>query len=111
MKLQFPNIDGLGDTVLGPCLQFSQTKNKFVQVLHTGTTHWLTISNIGCCDGEVDIYDSFNHGQVNTHVKKQIANIMSGTKRLPITIQSVQQQDNGLWAFFYSLCSILTYRR
>jgi len=31
---------------------------QFVQILNKGNCHWLTISNIGCGPGEVNIFDS-----------------------------------------------------
>ena len=36
---QFPYVDGLEDTVLGPTFQFSVAGGEFVQVLHDGGLH------------------------------------------------------------------------
>ena len=46
LKKAFPGISGLEDTVLGSKLQFSVARGDFVQVLHDGNLHWLTVTNI-----------------------------------------------------------------
>ena len=35
------------------------SKNEFIQILHTGKGHRITITTIGCERGYVDVYDSF----------------------------------------------------
>ena len=45
LRKQFPSIDGLNDPVLGQHLQFPVARSTFVQILHDGSMHWLTISN------------------------------------------------------------------
>ena len=39
-------------------LSFEIEAAEFVQVLHIGCGHWVTVSTIGCAPGEVDIFDS-----------------------------------------------------
>lgn len=58
----FPNIAGLEDKTLGPELNFSVHKEKFVQILHSGSLHWLCVSNFGCKKGEINYYDSLYSG-------------------------------------------------
>ena len=56
LKARFPNIHGfLWDRHLHA---FNIVKEGFVQVLHTGRGHWVTVSTIGCSTAEVDVYDS-----------------------------------------------------
>ena len=92
---QFPACEGL-DT-LGPCLQYSVCGGEFGQILFTGSHHWITVSNIGCTLGaEVNIYDSLNHGNVNSQVKKQVAAILyAKAPEMVLHIRPVQQQTNG----------------
>ena len=40
---QFPYVEGLEDTVLGPTFQFSIAGGEFVQVLHDGGLHWICV--------------------------------------------------------------------
>ena len=44
----FPLCNGLQDTNLGQTLAFDIQRSPFVQVLHTGYDHWVTISTYGC---------------------------------------------------------------
>ena len=49
IKAQYPIINGLQDPVLGQTLNFNVFKsNPFVQILHDGNLHWVTISTYGC---------------------------------------------------------------
>ena len=58
LKQQLPHLSGLQDVSLGQTLSFEIEFAEFVQVLHTGCGHWVTVSTIGCSPGEVDIFDS-----------------------------------------------------
>ena len=58
LKQQLPHLSGLQDVSLGQTLSFEIEFTEFVQVLHTGSGHWVTVSTIGCAPGEVDIFDS-----------------------------------------------------
>ena len=55
---QFPVIQGLQDTTLGETLDFDKPTDRFIQILHSNSNHWVMISNIGCCLGELNYYDS-----------------------------------------------------
>ena len=54
-----PLIDGLQRLTLGRVRNFDIAGGEFVQILHTGTDHWLCISSIGCSPGVVHLFDSF----------------------------------------------------
>ena len=51
-------ISGLQATTLGYHLTFDIMRKDFVQILHNGEDHWLTISTLGLPSGHVNIYDS-----------------------------------------------------
>uniref|UniRef100_A0A8W8MAF0 SWIM-type domain-containing protein n=1 Tax=Magallana gigas TaxID=29159 RepID=A0A8W8MAF0_MAGGI len=72
---QFPKMHGLQDTILGSKLQFAIETGDFIQILHDGALHWLTISNLFCNDNCVDIFDSL-YTSVSMDVKMQAACIM-----------------------------------
>lgn len=57
-------------TLLGPVLQFKE-ENKFVQILHNGSFHWVAVSNIGCETDSINYYDSMFHGQIKHAIKNQ----------------------------------------
>ena len=71
----FPLCNGLQDTNLGQTLAFDIQRSPFVQVLHTGYDHWVTISTYGCDLGFVDIYDSLPPA-MSSSLQRQIAAIV-----------------------------------
>ena len=49
-----PLIKGFQRTILGPIRNFDIVTGEFVQILHTGSQHWVCISSIGCQPGMVN---------------------------------------------------------
>ena len=97
LQKQFPSIDGLHDPVLGQRLQFPVARSKFVQILHNGSLHWITVSNMltGSPRNQVDVFDSLNTS-VNSGVTKQTASIlMSDDKSILFRIRPFQKQRGG----------------
>ena len=45
---QFPAIGGMENTTLGLVNNFPIQRGEFAQILHTGSSHWVLASNIGC---------------------------------------------------------------
>lgn len=112
LKKQNPHIGGLEPTVLGQCFQFNIQRNEFVQVLHVGGNHWITISNIGNSLTHVNVYDSLPSTDLPARAKSEIAGILcTEEKAIKLKFQDVQQQrgykDCGLFAlaFATSLCT------
>ena len=60
----FPLCNGLQDTNLGQTVAFDIQRSPFVQVLHIGYGHWVTISTYGCDLGFVDIYEKSTSGML-----------------------------------------------
>ena len=55
---------------------FDIQSGEFVQILHDGHRHWLTVSTVGAEDGaEVYVYDSM-YPSVGTYTKKEVASIL-----------------------------------
>lgn len=89
-----PFIDGFQRTTLGPIRNFDVLSGEFVQILHTGSDHWVTISSIGCQPGIVHLYDSLYNDVILTEVKEQTQDLLGG--RLEnLTYVPTQQQNNG----------------
>ena len=88
---QNPLCEGLEETTLGKFLQFSICGREFAQIIFTGQCHWLSVSNIGCKKGEVNIFDSLSHGTVNSNTMKQVASILHEEgPNIVLNIKSVQ---------------------
>ena len=80
MKAQFKEVNGLQDPILGQSLNFSIMRDKpFVQVLHDGKMHWLTIVTYKCKEGEINILDSRLYSMA-------LAYRIIGTKLCPINV-------------------------
>ena len=61
-------------------LRFEIETSQFIQVLHDGDGHWLTISNIGARNViDVFVFNSM-YPSIRTYTKKQVAAIMFPTK-------------------------------
>ena len=55
---QFPHVSGLQNPILQQTLTFQVHRGEFVQIINVRNNHWCTVSNIGCGEGEVKVYDS-----------------------------------------------------
>jgi hypothetical protein len=106
-----PAVNGLQDTVLGETLAFEVMRGEFVQVLHSGGNHWITVTNIGCPESSVKVYDSM-YTQLPTQTKEQICTLLcSPQPTIDVVYASAQTQgssfDCGGFALAYAstLCS------
>ena len=62
-------LPGFQETSYGMTLAFDVQRREFIQILHDGFGHWLTISTIGATNpGEVFVYDSM-YPSVGTNVQ------------------------------------------
>ena len=86
----YPYIQGLQNVALGHTLAFDVIQGEFIQVLHNGQGHWVTISTIGCQQAEVDVFDSLfaDERELNKQLQSQIAALLH-------TDQDVAQQQEG----------------
>ena len=64
LKDSFSHMGGLKPTTLGHTMGFSTATGEFVQILHVLNNHWLTVSNMGCPKGHVNVYDSIPNGDI-----------------------------------------------
>ena len=112
LRSQFPHTKGLENTTLGPIYNFSVQKGEFAQILHTGSHHWILVSNIGCSNqSEVKLFDNLCRGRIPIFVKRQIASLLHEESRsFKIIVPEVQRQNNyddwGVFAVAF-LVSIL----
>ena len=81
LKNAYPDIGGLESVSLGQTLAFTIQRGEFVQVLNVSNNHWVTISNIGCKPGTVNVFDSLPNNSVSSRTKEQIAAIVFSEKK------------------------------
>ena len=108
---EFPHIAGLQDPTVYKSLSFQILRGEFVQIIFVGGCHWCTVSNIGCDDGVVNVYDSM-YSSVSSGTMKLIASLVfSPTEQLIVKTMDVGRQSNGsncgilAIAFAYDICS------
>ena len=73
------NMPGLESTLCGQTLTYSIQTGEFVQILHTGSDHWVTISTIGTKHPTVNLYDS-KYDYANNKLQAQVASILHTDK-------------------------------
>ena len=109
MKERYEGVAGLQDPCYGQCMVFKVVASGFVQILHNGKNHWLTVTNIGVQGAaEVLVYDSL-YTSINTSVQTQIAALLRTTnKEITVNIMEMQLQagtcDCGLFAIATAMC-------
>ena len=108
---KFPHIAGLQDPAVHNSLSFQILRGEFVQIISVGGCHWCTVSNIGCDDGVVNVYDSM-YSSASSGMIKLIASLMfSPAEQLVVRMMDVGRQLNGsdcgvlAIALAYDICS------
>ena len=108
---EFPNIAGLQDPAVHNTLSFQVLRREFVQIISVGGCHWCTVSNVGCDDGVVNVYDSMYSSASSGTVKLITSLVFSPTEQLAVRMMDVGRQSNGsdcgvlAIAFVYDICS------
>ena len=59
----------------GLTMSFDVEPGEFIQILHDGSSHWLTVSTIGVKHPEIQAFDSL-YASTSTSTKMQIANLL-----------------------------------
>ncbi|KAG5847202.1 hypothetical protein ANANG_G00123520 [Anguilla anguilla] len=69
MKVQHPYIGGLHATTSLALLSTVPTPAQgFVQILNVSANHWVTVSNVGCKVGTVNVFDSLGQQQTEDFI-------------------------------------------
>ena len=104
-----PLIEGFQRPTLGPVRNFSIMTSEFVQILHTGRSHWVCVSSINCPAGMVNLYDSLFNEIIENEVEEQVKSLFGGNFQ-GITNVPVQQQlngsDCGVFAVAFATCLV-----
>jgi hypothetical protein len=80
----------LQDPILGQRLAFDVQTGEFVQILHSGGNHWITVSTVRMDCAHIRVYDSLL-GKLPDDAKKQIASLLM-TEEKTITIEYANNQ-------------------
>ena len=110
MLQQLPHVDGLEPPTISELKQFKVRSYSWL-CTDVGNNHWITVSNIGCPEGKVDIYDSLRYYPSNLTYETIASIVHSSTSQLQTNVMKVTQQTNGsdcgvlAIAFAYNLYS------
>ncbi len=86
---------GFQSVVLGHTFSFKVESEDFVQILHDGHNHWLTISTVGAPPSSVLLYDSM-YATAGRATQSQAASMMMvADQTLTLTFADVQMQAGG----------------
>ena len=69
LRKAYHHIGGLEPVCLGQTLQFTVQRGEFVQILNVSKSHWITVSNIGCKPGTVNIINGIPNNPISSHTK------------------------------------------
>lgn len=101
---------GFQATTLAYNLRFDVMR-EFIQILHNGEDHWVTISTIGLASGHVNVFDSL-YDTCNSFIIEQICAILCTPNdavhlHFMDTVKQTNHSDCGLYAiaFAVDLCS------
>ncbi len=96
LQQQFPEQHGLQDTLLlQEKLLWSGDSSNFVQIININRTHWVCVSNVGCEQGAVNIYDSLPCVKSATLAVQVAAIIRSSTTKIKLSVVDIQRQTGG----------------
>ena len=84
------SVGSLQNPLLGQTLQFEVLNKESVQILHSGGTHWITVSTDGICQSTVKVYDSL-YNIVPYSTKDQIAALLH-TKEKAFILENANVQ-------------------
>ena len=104
LRNQFPDVRGLQSPLLGESLSFQVTEPPFVQMLHVGANHWMTVVVVD--NILVKVYDNL-YQNIGTCVATQTASTLkSDSDYLLFQVETTQIQqggaDYGLFAIAYA---------
>ena len=89
-----PLLEGLQRPTLGRVRNFDVVSGEFIQILHTGSDHWVCISSIECLPGKVHLYDSLFHDVISQEIEEQTNDLLGGNL-VELQFVPVQQQTNN----------------
>ena len=100
----FPDLKGLQSPLYGEKLRFKKA-NNFIQILNVERCHWITISNVGCEEGVVNVYDSA-YNTLSLATKKQICSLWQPvSSQVKFCLANIQRQPNSTDCGLFAIAS------
>ena len=105
LKIQFPEIEGLKQTILQERFKLDSSKH-IVQILHVHGDHWITISNLKCDRKKIIVYDSV-YFDIDEEVKGLINNLFDKETEA-VTSKEMPKQKGGSDCGVYAIAVATT---
>ena len=105
LKIQFPEIEGLKQTILQERVKLDSSKH-IVQILHVHGDHWITISNLKCDRNKIIVYDSV-YFDIDEEVKGVINNLFDKETKA-VTSKEMPKQKGGSDCDVYAIAVATT---
>ena len=94
LRKQFPETRGLESPLLGQNLSFPVTEPPFVQILHVGGNHWMTVIPVDATT--VKVFDSMFRCVGTCTSMQSAAMLKSKEDHLHFHIENTQLQEGGV---------------
>ena len=109
LKMRHPLVSGLQNTVLQYTKTLEvQSRKEFIQILHAGGSHWITVSTVGCPLASINVFDSMNL-QLTSSLKEIIADMLhTDSKFITINYVTMQQRAGGSDCGFFAIAAACT---
>ena len=76
-------------------MSFRVHRDEFVQIIHVRNNHWCRVSNIGCEEGVVNVYDSLYSSATKPTLKLISSLVCTPASELKVRMMDVAKQCNS----------------
>ena len=112
IHFQFPQLACLQSSALAVELNFRKHHDPFIQIINRspeyGGSHWLTITNINCEPGEINICDSAFDDLPTMETMAICSLIDPPGMQVTVNILDVMQQNNSYDCGMYAIANMVT---
>lgn len=109
LKEQFPSTEGLHATTSMALLSTLPAATQgFVQIFNVCANHWVTVSNIGCQVGVVNVFDSLNASHTQEFLMQVTGLLCFPGRSVKLQWPSIQHQEGGSDCGLFAIANSLT---
>ena len=109
LSQQFPSFSGFDSTLKQRCI--GKWIDNYIQILFCRGCHWITVSTVGCKEGDINIFDSL-YCEVDVASKKAIADVYPSSDisfNVPNMPMQLGVDDCGLYAIAFATALAVNY--
>ena len=112
IQQHYPRINGLQDVCVVTAGQGIVVSSPMLQIMHSHTQHWVTVSTIGCANDTIRLFDSM-YMDVDRYCVNNLIHLMAFKEQTGLTIEVAKFQrqrskaDCGLFAIAAAFSLVL----